>query len=82
MVKKLSEPLAVEDISIFVLEINGKMDKNEKFTIAWLFTNAAHLAVMMPCVLVTTPAKNTGIDQRDLDMVGRSGPARDIITAL
>ena len=42
--KKLSELLVIEDVSVFVLEIHGEMDKHEKFTIARLFTNAAHLA--------------------------------------
>ena len=37
---------------------------------------------MTPCVFVTILAGNTEIDQRDLDMVGRLGPARDITTAL
>ena len=58
------------------------MDKNEKFTVARLFTDAAHLAGMTPRALVATLAGNTGIDQRQVDMVGRAGPARDIITAL
>ena len=56
------------------------MDKNEKFTMTRLFTDAAHLAGMTPRALVATSAGNIAIDQQDLDMVGRAGPARDIIT--
>ena len=61
--EKLSELLAVEDISVFVLEIHGEMDKNEKSTVACLFTDAAHLAGMTPCALVVTSIGNTEIDQ-------------------
>ena len=65
-----------------MLEIHGEMDKNERFTVARLFTDAAHLAGMVPRALVATSAGNTGIDQSQLDMVGRAGPARDTITAI
>jgi superfamily II DNA/RNA helicase len=61
--KKLSEQLALANLSIFVLEIHGEMDKNEKFYVIRLFTNAARLAGMEPQVLVGTSAGNTGIDQ-------------------
>ena len=37
---------------------------------------------MTPRALVATSTGNTGIDQRDLDMVGRSETSRDIIIAL
>ena len=82
MDKKLSELLAIEELPVFALEIHGEMDKNEKFTVARLFTDAAHLAGTVPRALVATSAGNTGIDQSQLDMVGRAGPARDTITAI
>ena len=80
--KKLSELLAVEHIPVFVLEIHDKMDKNEEVTVARLFTDAAHLAEMTSCALVATSTGITGIDQRDLNMVGRAGLAREIISKL
>ena len=80
--KKLSQLLTVENVSVFVLEIHSEIDKNKKVTIARLFTGAACLAGMPPCALISTSAGNTGINQRQLDMVGRAGPAHDTITFL
>ena len=61
MVQKLRDLIAVADIDVFVLEINGEMDKNEKFAVARLFTNATRLAGLSPRVLVGTSAANHGI---------------------
>ena len=79
---KLGDLIAVADIDVFVLEINGEMDKNEKCAVARLFTNATRLAGLSPCVLVGTSAANHGIDQPDTDLVLRSGTARGVITVL
>ena len=49
MVQKLGDLIAVADFDVFVLEINGEMDKNEKFAVARLFTNATRLASLSPC---------------------------------
>ena len=38
MVQKMGDLIAVADINVFVLEINGGMDKNEKFDVARLIT--------------------------------------------
>ena len=58
------------------------MDMNEKFTVARFFTNAVCLANSEPRALVATSARNTGIYQCQLDMVGRAGPSLDIIFVL
>ena len=65
-----------------MLENYDEIDKNEKFTAAQLFTYAARLAGTTSHALVATSMGNTGIDQRQLNMVGKSGSSRDIITAL
>ena len=52
--KKLSELLALEDVSVLVLEVHSQMDKNKKFIVAWIFLT--HLAGMMPRALVATSA--------------------------
>ena len=80
--KKLAELLALQDISVFVLELRGEMDKNKNFTVGRLFTDEAHLTGLTPRALVAILAGDTGIDQRQFDMVGRKGLARDIITLL
>ena len=67
---------------MFVLQISRDMDKNEKFAVARLFTNATRLAGLLPRVLVATSAGNTGINEPNIDLVMRSGPARDLVTAM
>ena len=61
MVEKWGDLIAVADTNMFVLEINGEMDRNEKFAVACLFTNATRLAGLSPRVLVGTSAANHGI---------------------
>ena len=50
-------------IDVDVLQINGDMDKHEKFAFIRLFTSSVKLARFNPNVLVATPAANTGFDQ-------------------
>jgi len=80
--QKLSKQLTLANFSIFVLKIHGEMDKNEKFMVTRLFTNAAHLVGMEPQVLVGMLAENTIIDLSQLEMVSRAGPSQDIVTGL
>ena len=47
--------------NVHLLEINGDMDKNEKFAFIRLFTTSVCLRRYYPRVLVATPAANTGI---------------------
>ena len=50
-------------IDVDVVQINGDMDKHEKFAFIRLFTSSVKLARFHPNVLVATPAANTGFDQ-------------------
>ena len=79
---KLERLLATALMSIDVLQINGDMDKVEKFFFIRLFTRAIANPLFLARVLVATAAANTGIDQEMLDFVLRVGLPRCIITAL
>ena len=56
---KIAEALLDAD----VLQINGDMDKNKKFSFVHLFTSAVRMKHYHPRILVATTAANTGIDQ-------------------
>ena len=79
---KLESLIARALMSINVLQINGDMDKVEKFFFIRLFTRAIANPLFIARVLVATAAANTGIDQEMLDFVLRVGLPRCIITAL
>ena len=49
-----------------MLQINGDMDKNEKFTFISIYTSYLWMANYYPRVLVVTAAANAGIDQPKL----------------
>ena len=59
----LEAKIAEELLDVDVLQINGDMDKNEKFSFVHLFTSAVRMKHYHPRILVATPATNTGIDQ-------------------
>ena len=48
--------------SISVIQINGEMDKHEKFGFIKLFTGFLQMVGYDPRVLIATSADNTGID--------------------
>ena len=50
-------------LDVDVLQINGDMDKHEKFAFIRLFTSSIKLKTFHPNVLIATPAANTGFDQ-------------------
>ena len=65
-----------------VLQINGDMDKSEKFAFIRLFVAAIKKGKFNPRVLVATAAANTGIDAPNLIWVLRVGIPRCLITLL
>ena len=74
--------LAKAGMKIGVLQINGAMDKHEKFSFIRLFTSAIRMSNFNPRVLVFTAAANTGIDNKRVDYVLRVGLPRCLITLL
>ena len=71
--KALENMLAEAVVSVDVLQITGDLDKHEKFSLIRLFTLAITLEEFHPRALFGTGATNTGINQRFLEWVSRSG---------
>ena len=67
---------------IDIIQINGDMDKEEKFRFIRLFTGDEVMPGTNPQVLCATAAANTGVDQERLDWVLRIGLPRCILTLL
>ena len=55
--------------SISVVQINGELDKHDKFGFIRLFARFLKMVGYEPYVLVATSAANTGIDNRQLQLV-------------
>ena len=74
---KIIEDLLSDIFSpVSVEQINGEMDKHEKFGFITLFTDFLRMVGYDPCVLVVTSAANTlfqewGCNARVLGMIGR-----------
>ena len=68
--------------NVHLVQINGDMDKNEKFAFVRLFTTSVRLRRYYPHVLVATPAANTGIEQMLVVYVLRVGLPRSITMML
>jgi superfamily II DNA/RNA helicase len=79
---KLEALLAAELLRVGVVQINGDMDKHEKFAFIRLFCTDITIAGYNPRTLVATTAANTGIDQARLLWVLRVGIPRCIVTLL
>ena len=80
----LEEQLAEKamTMTIDVLQINGDMDKHEKFAYIRLFTGDLRMMDFFCRILLATAAANTGIDQESLDFVIRVGLPRCLTTLL
>ena len=78
----LEEQLAEKAMTIDVLQINGDMDKDEKFAYIRLFTGDLKMKDYFCRILLATAAANTGIDQEFLDFVIRVGLPRCLTTLL
>ena len=78
----LEDLLAFASMSVYVVQIHGDMDKNEKFAFTRLFTGAWRALNYIPRALVATAATNTGIDQELLSFAGHAGLLCCIITAM
>ena len=79
--KVLENLLASSAVPVDVLQINGDMDKLEKFAFIKLFTNATRMRNFWPRALAATAAANTGINQTRVEEVSRVGLPRDLQTA-
>ena len=78
----LENLLSDELLSTAVLNVNGDMDKHEKFAFIRLFVAAIRKGKFNPRVLVATAAANTGIDAPQLVWVLRVGIPRCLITLI
>ena len=78
----LEAKLADQLIDMDVLQINGDMDKNEKFSFVRPFTSAVTMKNYHPRMLIATPATNTGIDQVLIQYVLSVGLPRCLTTLI
>ena len=78
----LESLLSDELLRTAVLNVNGDMDKHEKFAFIRLFVATIRKGKFNPRVLVATAAANTGIDAPQLVWVLRVGIPRCLITLI
>ena len=78
----LEDELANKELDIDVININGGLEKEDKFGLVRLFTGSLISPGAHPQVLVATGAANTGIDQILTKLVLRVGLPRNLVTFL
>ena len=77
---QLERKLDMKKLSVNVLNINGSLDKNDKFWRIRLFCDNYHSCRGNLRALVTTNASNVGIDKHSISLQVRFEWPRDLLT--